>query len=77
MALMTPADYRELADHMESEGHSALRDMMTTDPKGFWDFFARFADPGRQWEQLADAELAEINQRFVAFLRDRARLRTN
>jgi hypothetical protein len=74
---MTPARYRELADHMESEGNSALRDMLTEDPKLFWDYFARFADPGRQWEQLSDAELADINQRFVAFMRERARLRTN
>jgi len=63
---MTPRRYQELADLMESQGPGLLQ---------FWSFYGRFAE--RHWEPLSDADLETINERFVAFLRERARLRYN
>ena len=74
---MTPDKYREFAALMESEGPGAPRDMSTEHPARFWDFFGRFADPGRQWAELSDDELMEINERFGTFLREQVRLRSH
>jgi hypothetical protein len=72
---MTPARCLEFAAVMESEGPELLRSMLEKNPNQFWNMFGRFADPSCRWQQVSDAELAEINQRFVRFLRERARLR--
>ena len=77
MTSMTPSLYKELAALMESEGPNLLRDMLGKDPDQFWDFFGRFADPHCQSTDLSEGELAKINERFVTFLRERARLRSN
>jgi len=74
---MTPSCYKELAALMESDGLDLLRDMLDKDPGQFWDFFGRFADAHCQWSDLPEGELAKINERFVTFLRERARLRSN
>jgi len=74
---MTPARYLELAALMESEGPELLRSVLEGNPNQFWDWFGRFADPHRQGEELSDDELTKLNKRFVTFLRERARLRTN
>jgi hypothetical protein len=77
MTSMTPSCYKELAALMESDGLDLLRDMLDKDPGQFWDFFGRFADAHCQWSALPEGELAKINERFVTFLRERARLRSN
>ena len=74
---MTPGRYLELATLMEQEGPSLLRERLEDDPQTFWDMFGRFANLGRQWADLSDDELAQINERFVAFIRKRARLSSN
>jgi len=71
---MTPRRYQQFADLMESRGTAFLRDMLTDNPDQFWSLAGHFAD--RQWEPLSDADLETINERFVAFLRERARLRS-
>jgi hypothetical protein len=74
--MLTPASILELANMAEACGEQVLRDMMDDKPDMFWDVFGRFTNPGRLWTELSDAELVDINQRFIAQLHQRARLRT-